>query len=142
MPESQTGTETAGVEYIPTETEVTEAGNTPEGASLVTVQIDKSIPKRLSKFLDPSLMKFLLSSWSTILKAPDESEASQMPIMSEAIQSIATQQVTLEGMQASIPGMIPVPMQVPTQFQSQDSCIAPPIDLSQKSDMKMNKVNE
>ena len=65
-----------------------------------------------------------------------------MPIMSEAIQSIATQQVTLEGMQASIPGMIPVPMQVPTQFQSQDSCIAPPIDLSHKSDMKMNKVNE
>ena len=149
LTESQTATETSGVEYTPTETEVTGPGYTPtesEGASLVTVQIDESIPKGLSKFLDPSLMKFISSSCSTMSRAPTESEvitASQMPIMSEAIQSVASQQVSIPGMipvptqvPMQVPKQVPtqVPMQVPTQVQTQDSAMAPPIDLSQKTD--------
>ena len=124
--ESQMDAEAAETEYIPTEvmgagytptgtvSEVTGAGYTPnEGSSLVTVQIDETLPRGLSKFLDPELMKFLSSSWSTISKAPHSGEsvvisAAQTPIMSEAIQSVATQQIASEGLQASIPGMIQV----------------------------------
>ena len=66
-PTEVTGTvaKVMGVGYTPTGTasEVTAAGYTPnEGSSSVTVQIDKTLPRGLSKFLDPELMKFLSSS--------------------------------------------------------------------------------